>query len=37
MLLSVLDPEGVRRRMRNRLVRRVYQNKVKVLLYNLAF
>ena len=29
MLLSVMDPEGVKRRRQNRLVRRVYQNKVK--------
>lgn len=28
MLLSIMDPEGVRRRRQNRLVRRVYQNKV---------
>ena len=28
MLLSLMDPEGVRRRRQNRLVRRVYQNKV---------
>ena len=27
MLLSVMDPDGVKRRRQNRLVRRVYQNK----------
>ena len=29
MLLSVMDPDGVKRRRQNWLVQRVYQNKVK--------
>ena len=32
MLMSVIDPDGVKRRMQNRLVRRVYQNKV-IIIY----
>ena len=28
MLLSIMDPEGVARRKRRRLKRRIYQNKV---------
>ena len=33
MLMSVMDPDGAKQRKGNRLVRRIYQNKVNRLCY----